>query len=330
MKNIFLVLILVSLLFPVTSFAQVVQAYFYNNGTGDKSFKTNYKSIDVVSPQVYYIDYDFDLKKTNDKGVIKRAHNKKVKVVPLVFQQDFSRTLMSKILAAENIQNDIIDDLIDEAQDEDYAGWQFDFEYISSADRNAYTKFVEKAGKEFKKANLEFSVAVIPRTTPYNPKAINQDLTAAYDYEKLAEAADYLVAMAYNDPNSFGPTGSLLYQQAVLDFMTTIVPKNKLQLGIAFYCSKWRLSGGYKQFGELSHDDVKDDIDKSQLLLQGYIEGLESEYSAYIVPSGNAYLTWCDGPAGFRAKLKLVDKYNLRGISLWALGQENKDMWDSF
>lgn len=328
MKNIFTALILVSLLFPTTSLAQVVQGYFYNNGTGDKSFRTNYRYTDVVSPQVYYIDYDFELKKTDDKGIIKRANNKKVKVVPLIFQQDFSRTLMSEILADEDIQDNIIEDLIAEASDEDYAGWQFDFEYIASADRDAYTKFVEKAGEEFKKDDLEFSVAVIPRITPYNPEAISKDLTAAYDYEKLAEAADYLVAMAYNDPNSFGPTGSLPYQQAVLDFMTTLVPKNKLQLGVALYCSKWRLTDGYKQFGELSHDDVEDDIDKSQLLLQGYMKSLESEYSAYIVPSGNAYLTWCDGPAGFEAKLKLVDKYNLRGISMWALGQENKDIWD--
>ena len=328
MKNIFTVLILVSLFFPVTSFAQVVQAYFYNNGTGDKSFRTNYRHTDVVSPQVYYIDYDFELKKTDDKGIIKRANNKKVKVVPLVFQQDFSRTLMSEILADEDIQDDIIEDLIAEASDKDYAGWQFDFEYIASADRDTYTKFVEKAGEEFKEADLEFSVAVIPRTTPYNPETISKDLTAAYDYEKLAEASDYLVAMAYNDPNSFGPTGSLPYQQAVLDFMTTLVPKNKLQLGVALYCSKWKLTDGYKQFGELSHDDVEDDIDQSQLLLQGYMKSLESEYSAYIVPSGNAYLTWCDGPVGFKAKLKLVDKYKLRGISMWALGQENKDMWD--
>ena len=330
MKNIFTALILISLLFPTTGLAQVVQAYFYNNGTGDKSFKTNYKYTDVVSPQVYYINNNFDLKKTDDKGVIKRAQDKNVKVVPLVFQQDFNRELMSKILADEDAQENIIDNLIDEARDEDYAGWQFDFEYISSADRDTYTKFVERTGEEFKDANLEFSVAAIPRTTPYDPKAISKDLTAAYDYEKLAKASDYLVAMAYNDPNSFGPTGALPYQQAVLDFMTTIVPKNKLQLGVALYCSKWSLSGGYKQFGELSHNDVEEDIDNSKLLLRGYMKSLESEYSAYVVPSGNLYLTWCDGQKGLEAKLKLANDYNLRGISMWALGQENKDMWDSF
>src|SRR5690606_17245450 len=237
-----------------------------------------------------------------DRGIIEKAKDEDVKIVPLIFQQDFNRLLMTVILAIPEVQESIIDQIIEEAKDEGYAGWQFDFENISHSDRDRYTRFVELAAEEFRDAGLEFSVAVIPRTTPYNPLNSYQDLSSAYDYQSLARTSDYLVAMAYNDPNSFGPTGSLPYQRAVTSFMTTLVPKEKLQLGVPMYCSKWRITGGYTQFGELSHTETDEDIDDSTLLIESYAEGIESEFSIYVVPSGNVYITWCDGSEGFEAK----------------------------
>src|SRR5690606_11845746 len=128
----------------------------------------------------------------------------------------FSRALISKILRDEDAQDDIIEALIEEARDEDYAGWQFDFENMAPGDRDLFTRFIERAAEEFDDADLELSVAVVPRISPYNPNAVVQDLSAAYDYEKLAREADYLVAMAYNDPLSLGPSGSLIHQKAVV------------------------------------------------------------------------------------------------------------------
>jgi spore germination protein YaaH len=329
MKYIVLLIAVFSIvsLTPLTALAET-QAYYFDNGEGDESFSHNYRNIDVISPQIYYVGSDFDLHETDDHGVIRKAKREDVKIVPLVFQQGFNRQLMSELLTDKDLQEQVIDDLIDKADDEDYAGWQFDFENIASTDRAAYTSFVKDAAKEFARKDLELSVAVVPRTTPYNPAISYQDLTEAYDYAKLAEYADYIVAMAYNDPNSFGPTGSLMYQEAVVQYLITEVPADKLQLGVPLYCSKWGLAGGYHKFGTLSHSDTEEDIDDSKLLVRGYLNGLESEYSAYIVPSGNVYLTWCDGPEGFAAKQKLAEKYHLRGISMWALGQEDKDIWD--
>lgn len=326
MNRFFAVLILAACTVPLPASADVLQAYFYSNDAGRESFDDHYRAIDELAPQVYVIDEDYDLKRTDDNGIIRKAERVGVKIVPLVYQEGFSRSLMSHILADEDAQDNIIDALIDEAKDEDYAGWQFDFEYIASADRDRYTEFVARAAKAFKRARLELGVAVIPRTSPYNPSAPT-DLTFAYDYKELATHADYLVLMAYNDPRSMGPTGSLMYQRDVLRYTTSIVPANKLQLGIPLFCSKWRVTGGYTEFGSLKHEDVEEDIEISQLLLSGYLEGLESEYYAYIVPSGNLYLTWCDGARGYEAKRALAQEFKLRGISLWALGQEHEDIW---
>jgi spore germination protein len=320
-------LTLLAFLIPASASAQVLQAYFYSNDAGKESFDKNYEHIDELAPQVYVIDEDFDLRKTRDDGIIRKAEREDVKVVPLVHQEGFSRALMSEILDDEDAQEDIIDALIDEAKDEDYTGWQFDFEYIASADRDEYTEFVERAGKEFRRAKLEFSVAVIPRPYAYAANAPT-DLTFAYDYEELAEHADYLVLMAYNDPRSIGPTGSLMYQRQVLTYMTSLVPAKKLSLGVPLFCAKWKVTGGYAEYGLLKHEDVADDVRISKLLFEGYFEGLESEYYAYTVPSGNTYLSWCDGTRGYEAKLDLAREFNLRGVSLWALGQEDEGIWD--
>lgn len=327
MNRFLALLALAALIVPAPASAQVLQAYFYSNDAGRDSFDEAYRQIDELAPQVYVVNEDFELERTRDDGIIRQAERRDVKVIPLVHQEGFSRPLMTEILADEDAQEDIIDALIEEAEDEDYAGWQFDFEYIASADRDAYTEFVERAGKEFRREGLEFSVAVIPRAYEYRPN-VPIDLTFAYDYAELAKHADYLVLMAYNDPRSIGPTGSLMYQRDVLEYMTSLVPARKLMLGVPLFCAKWKITGGYAEYGLLKHEDVADDVDISDLLLEGYLEGLESEYYAYVTPSGNAYLSWCDGVRGYEKKLDLAREFGVRGVSLWALGQEDEDIWE--
>ena len=308
------------------------QFYWYDNGeVGTDSFSENSDKIDVISPQIYEVGFDLKLHELDDRGIIEEARDNNIKIVPLVHQKDFSRELMSVILLIPKVQDAIIEDLVDEALVNKYDGWQYDFENIAHKDRDKYTKFVERSAKAFEDEDLEFSVAVVPRTRAYNPYDIYQDWSSAYDYRELAKHADYLSVMAYDDPNSAGPSASADFSRQVVDFMqgSEGITGDKLSLGIPLYCWKWRLNGGLTRTGSLTHQMTDEDREEAIFGAQFYNENLEAQMNVYVVQSRNVYLTWCSGDRGLEDKIDIVKDNDLRGFSAWAIGQEPKGFWNS-
>ncbi len=319
-------------LFLITSFILPQQAlaaeklfYFYNNVYGLTNFKKNAKDIDTVAPQIYTVGYDLKVKGPSNTKIIKEAKSKKVKTVPLIVNADFSKILMSDILINEKVQKEIIDFMVEEAKDNNFAGWQFDFENINHLDRDMYADFVAKTYKVMKANNLEFSVAVIPRNKPYSATSTNQDWSSGYDFEKIGKNSDFVSLMSYDDPYSVGPVASLSFTTKILDYMKTQIPPEKLSLGIPMYCWKWdnRIN---LRVGSLTHKLAEKEYKKGKDRSKGYDEVLGAEWMTYVT-DGTRYTVWCEKEESIEAKLDLIEKEGLRGFSAWALGQEPTWLW---
>lgn len=309
-------------------FALEKDFYHYNFQAATDSVLDNHRNIDTLLPQSYIFGLDLKVRRTSDDNIIERATDKNIKVIPLIHQQNFDRTLMKVILLIEPIQDLLIDQLIEIADDEGFDGWQYDFENLPPDMKTEYTNFVKKSRQAFNRADLEFSLAVVPRTEPYIEGQSVVDWTPAYDIKAIAENSDYITLMAYDDPRSVGPAGSIKYAERVLDHNLKYTTADKISLGIPLYCWKWYVNDGYRRRGSLTHQMAQEDADDALVAIDGYNKTLESKYYLYLVPSGNVYMTWCDGIDGFKAKLDLIEKYNLRGFSAWAIGQEDQKIWD--
>jgi len=222
MKKLFLFGFIVSLMYsPQVSYASENLFYYFANTYGFESLKDNYRDIDIFAPQVYEMDFAYDVLEPGkeDQKVLKYARRKKMDVMPLVYNTGFSMQLMTNFLADEDAQEKVLDQLVDIANDEKYIGWQFDFENISHNDREAYTAFIEDAAKVFGKEKLDFSVAVIPRSRDYSKEDRYQDWSAPYEYAKIADVADFMTIMTYDDPTTTGPVASLPFIDRILNYM---------------------------------------------------------------------------------------------------------------
>ena len=325
MKKAVLLLIILGFILPQTSFAYERLFYFFDNESGYDSLKDNYKSIDTFAPQIYTVTDNLKVKGPTEKRAIKQAKRRNVDVVPLLVNDHFDKVLMSSILISEKAQNDIIEFMIDEAKDEGYRGWQFDFENINHLDRDMYTAFVKKTGEAMKENNLEFSVAVIVRDRPYDKNSTDQDWSSAYDFEELAKHVDFLSLMSYDDPRSVGPVASIPYVKRILNYLLPIIPNEKISLGIPLYCWQWQDN---VKVASVSYDRAKkaykevDDRKKKN----SYSKSLGAEYFRF-TRDGVHNEIWCDGAKGLTEKKKLIEKYDLRGYSAWALGQETDKWW---
>ena len=106
--------------------------YYYPNINGYESVKDNYRDIDILAPQIYTVDYNLKLGEAENETVLNFADKKRMDVMPLVVNQNFDQVLMWRLLSDEDAQEELIDDLIDEAKDRDFIGWQFDFENLAA------------------------------------------------------------------------------------------------------------------------------------------------------------------------------------------------------
>jgi spore germination protein YaaH len=299
--------------------------YFYDNVYGFSNFKKNASYVDVIAPQVYTVGYDLKVQRPSNTKILKEAKKKRVNSMPLLVNANFNKVLMSDILLSQTAQDEIIDFMIKEAKTYKFVGWQFDFENINHLDRDMYTAFVAKTYKKMKENNLKFSVAVVPRSRPYDPKSTNQDWSSGYDFKKLAEHSDFISIMSYDDPYSIGPVASIPFTQKILSYMTTEIPAEKISLGLPLYCWRWD-NNLNKRVGSTTHKLAEKEYKKGDDRSKGYDENLGSDWYTF-KKDGTSYTIWCEGEKSIEAKLKIIKDNNLRGFSAWALGQEPTWLW---
>jgi spore germination protein YaaH len=183
--------------------------FYYRDGDLAKaSFLAHPSSIDVFAPQVYAFADDGTLTGTLDPDLIAFAKKNKIKIMPLVTNDDFSPAITKAILTDPTKEATAISALIAEAKDRGYWGWHIDFEQMPAEDKDAFSAFVAKAAAALHASGLTLSVAVIAKVSD-NPAdykgALWENLIGAYDYSALAASADFISVMAYDDPASTGP-----------------------------------------------------------------------------------------------------------------------------
>ncbi len=320
-------LLLFSIAVPQQALAVEKLFYFFNNTYGLTNFKKNSELVDVIAPQVYTVGYDLKIKKPTSTNLklSKESKKKRVDTVPLLVNADFSKILMSDILLSQDAQDDIIEFMVEEADTRGYIGWQFDFENINHLDRDMYSAFVAKTYKVMKENNLQFSVAVIPRSSAYDPTSTNQDWSSGYDFAAIAKNSDFVSLMSYDDPYSVGPVASLPYTNRILDYMLTLIPAEKISLGIPLYCWKWDNDINMK-VGSLTHKLALKEYQKGKDRSREYNAELGAEAFNY-TRNGSDYTVWCESEESIKAKMNIIESKGLRGFSAWAIGQEATWFW---
>ncbi|MDE1941433.1 MAG: hypothetical protein KGI66_04900, partial [Patescibacteria group bacterium] len=223
-----------------------MERIFYISGSYLKEaladIRTRLSPGDVIAPQLYILKSDLNATGSIPDDIMHAARDKSLRIMPLIANQGFSQALMHSFLASSTAEDAVVSYIVDEALKRGYIGWQFDFEHMMSADRQQFADFASKAADALHARGLILSIAVVAQTDDATDTAMYRDWSGAYDYSQLAEHADFLSVMTYDDPYSIGPTASLPYDKSVLAYLSGKVPPNKLSLGVPFYYYSWDMT----------------------------------------------------------------------------------------
>lgn len=292
--------------------------------------------LDVVSPPYFDVDAGGSLKLSGlfSASVVSELKAMGVKVVPFL-SNHWNRELGQKALdnraaLAEELAYVIMEYNLD--------GVNVDIENVPETYREEYVDFIRLLREKLPEGK-EVSVAVAA-----NPQQWDKGWHGSYDYQALAQYADYLMLMAYDESYPAGPEGpvaSLSWADQSIRYALQFVPPDKLVLGLPFYGRYW-LQGT----DDPAHQGMGVSIRKINEMI-GIYDGTvtfdeetgspmaviviepgdpETKVAGVTLPAGT-YHVYYENNESLRRKVELAQQYGLKGTGSWSLGQEDDSFW---
>jgi spore germination protein YaaH len=339
---------LVLLLFVVFAcgVAQAKQpdALFYLMGSQKSvdSFQAHVDKIGLLVPTWYGVDNQGLVNGGPNAYVLNIAKAHRLPVEPII-SMSAGRAGFHDLLHDETAKQHMIESMLQQASEYGYAGFQFDFESISWTDRDAYTVLVKQTAEALHKHGLKLSIAVVPNApghagTGRFSKWMWQYWRGVYDLAALGKYADLICLMTYDQHTRWttpGPVAGMPWVMSQLKYALTLVPKEKLSLGIALYGYHWYAGDPVRPDGtessniEASYIDADESIPlakEQQATVQWDPVEHESWYYFYR-DDMREWVSMSDAHS-FRDRYAVVKQYGLEGFCAWVLGAEDPKVWD--
>ncbi|WP_018132352.1 glycosyl hydrolase family 18 protein [Effusibacillus pohliae] len=252
-------------------------------------------------------------------------------VAPLLtvtnFEGDrFSPDLAHVILQDANIRRQTIENIVNLAKTKGYQGVNIDFEHLHPEERDSFNCFVRELAEASASEGLPITVTLGPKTAddPNNP------WMGAFDYRTLGGLADRVILMTFEWGWVGGPpmaVAPLNMVRRVLDYATTVIPSDKILMGIALYGYNWPTP--YEEGNRATGISPKAAVEQA-IRAKGHIH-FHAESAApmfmYRGPRNEMRQVWFEDARSVLAKFHLVRELELGGISYWMLGNPFPQNW---
>lgn len=309
---------------PITSTSKFLlgfATYYYSGDSSSyNSMVNNTASLNEIATDTYTTDSLGNVSGLVPTTQISYANSNGIKPLAMV-TNNFSGSVAQTLLESGTNRQALINNTLNAIKTNNYKGVNVDIEGIYSADRSYFTTFMSELYNTLHPLGYEVSVCVPAKTVDSTTYTWNY----AYDYAQLSSYADRIIIMSYDEHypgGQPGPIASIGWVQNVANYAVTVIPTNKIVLGIAAYGYDWS-SNGTKAYG----------IDAILNLAVTYGATIQwdstsqSPYFTYVDGSGLTHNVWFENSTSIGYKLDIVNNLNLAGAAMWRLGLENTDYW---
>lgn len=239
----------------------------------------------------------------------------------------FSRELGHIILTVQAVQNTLLDNIVNVANEIGFSDVHFDFEFLPPDDGEAYNNFLRKAKKRLSEEGLSLSTALAPKTSAEQQGGWYE----AHDYAAHGEIVDFVVLMTYEWGYSGGPARAVSpinKVRDVVDFAISVMPASKILLGQNLYGYDWTLP--FEEGGEaaeaISPQQAITRARKQNVTIK-YDKEAQAPFYMYTGAQGNKHEVWFEDARSIQAKFDMIKQLGLRGISYWKLGLAFPQNW---
>ncbi len=283
---------------------------YFTEKTGDKIISPawgSYKEIDKSKIPLSYM---------------KEARRDNMAIEPLL-HNDFDVNETKKLMRNKKEIRRISNKMTALAVVYGFNGWNLDFENMDNADKDLYSDFVREIADSLHQENKKISVDI----TVYNEKSPYWSL--CYDRKALSEFVDYEIIMGYDQtPGGSlypGSTSSYDWLDANVEKILTMVPKEKLVLGLPLYTRVWRGRDGMAKSAVLTLKNTDMFIKRHRVKAKW--DEKKKQYTANWIEQKTLHRVWFEEYRSLGEKMKLINKYDLKGVAFWRYGFEESDLY---
>lgn len=283
-----------------------------------------------ITPFSYHVNEDGSLTPLNDQVIISTAKNYgtvAMLCISNISDGGFNTELIGKILNNKETQQTLINNIAATINSKGFYGVIVDFERIPPEDRVKYNDFLRALVNRMHQQNYLVATALAPKTSGTQSGPWYE----AHDYSENGKIVDFVILMTYEwgwsggPPRAVAPLNEVL---KVLNYAVTVIPRNKIIMGIPFYGYDWTLPyvpGG--KFAEaIGNKEAVERAEKYGAQIK-YDYIAQSPNYNYYDENSKEHVVWFEDARSIKAKFNIVKQYHLRGVSYWALGNAFPQNW---
>jgi spore germination protein len=313
------------------SFAQssrkAVTAYFESSGSSN-SLHSFASYLNQIPTDTFAIDKRGNVSGTAPVSALNFARSKGMQTFATVSNfgaTDFVPAIAHAIVTNPAIRVKAVQNMLNVVETYDYTGLNIDFEAVPHKDRAAFTAFIRAVSKTMRAAGY-LTVVSVPAELQDDP---NDSWAGAFDFKALGGAADILQLMTYDENGPWGPPGpvaGLDWVEPCVRFAVSVVPSQKISLGMPAYGYDWNLTkGGGNQ---IYWNQIPELIAKVGAVPE-WDTTSSSPFFTYTAANGTRHVVWYEDAESVPLKSKLAVSDDLAGVSVFALGFENRHFWEA-
>ncbi len=316
---------------------EITGFYTEAEGTLPSSFSSlasNAENISIIAPFYYRLDDKGGVEKWD--GVSKEqitiltsyAQEKNVKVLVLIHNLLYGKSGEGKkrsqaVLKDHESREHFAGEVTELVAKSGFDGVMLDIEDIRFKDRDKFSALVKQVKENFADRDLIVAVSVPPETGDL----VKGSWAVNFDYGSIGKYADRVVVMAYDEhgyPTKQGPIASREWVERVVKYSTSVVPREKIVLGVPAYGFDWKVDKPRPHY--LSYDMAKDlaNSRESEPVFSHFDGAPNFTYKE----KDEEHQVWYEDRESFEVKAEIARKHGLKGLAIWRLGMEDTAIWD--
>ncbi len=300
-------------------------------GSSMKVVSKTLPNLTYLSIFSYSVNSDGSLNPINDVPMIKIARANKVAPLMVITNTkekgEFDSNLAHDVLIDPKVQSNLINSIINILETKKYYGININFEYVYPEDKEKYNRFLRRISERLHSLGYIVTTSLAPKYSQTQKGLLYE----AHDYKVHGEEADWVVLMTYEWGFMYGPpmaVSPLTEVQQVLNYTVTEILPQKISMGIPNYGYDWSLPYEEgKTKAKLISNTAAIRIATEYGVEIKYDKMAQTPFFTYYDENKVEHIVWFEDARSIAAKLKLLDYFDIGGVSYWTIDTYFSQNW---
>jgi spore germination protein len=231
------------------------------------------------------------------------------------------------LILNEEFQNRQIEHILEILNTKGYYGINISLQYLSQSNIQLYESYLNKVTSRINQEGYPVFITINTNLSEVNRETFFEKI----DYSLMNQLAQNIIFMSYEwaaNTNPPSPISSINELDAYLEYILNFIPSEKIIIGVATIGYDWELPyiPGISSVNYLSFDRLADLAYIYKAVIE-FDEISQTPYFLYTTEMKVKHIVWFIDARSINASLELLEKYELKGISIWNITVFNPQLW---